>query len=1261
MKIKEVRITGFRSYKDNTNVSGFSPRSNVVVGRNGSGKSNFFHAIQFVLSDEYAHLKEEQRLGLLHESTGPKVAHARVEITFDNSEKRLMAFENSEVKIVRQVGKKKDQYYIDNKMVPRAEVVNLMESAGFSRSNPYYIVKQGKINELATSPDAYKLKLLREVAGTRVYDERKEESLKILKETKMKTEKIQGLLKYIDERLQTLENEKEDLKEYQKLDKTKRSVEYTMYDNTNKEAIKEKTKLDEQKVELNQKDNNVKSQLNDVIAEMAKLKTDKKKLESLGRGLREDKETLQAEETKMVEEKMTLKLEIDSLNEENTRERQGRQNAEHSLQGVGDEIFKNEEELDTIKPEYAKLLEEESRLKTDIRIDESRAKEILAKQGQRSQFSSVDDRDKFLRNEIRRISGLIADNKEREETIQKELADVEREDEKLNNEIQSISRTIDENRYEMDTFAAKSTSLKQEYDAAYVAQQTAAREEKAIRDKIGNTEQDISAANDQLRRIVARPVYNGITGVRKVIEEFKHDNRNGQHDDVINGYYGTVIELAEVPDMFRTAVEVIAQNRLFYHVVETDRIATKILRKFNEMQLPGEINFFPMNRVSAPRQRDLSNNSNARPMSDVIDYEVQYDKVFKSITANVIIVRTLDQAARDLRNEGFDVVSVDGDQMSKKGVMTGGFIDKKRSKLELHTQKDRFTKELAELQKSLAEAEKMVRERTQEAEKIRNRMQQHENQIGDFHRKHRELTEAKNAISQQFYMVTSTKEPKKDQLLGIKNHLRELLAQKENFEQEIGSNMSSQLTSDEEQTVKKLRKKVDEMTKQLATVSRRRMDLMHRKNAIENLLTKKLYKTKESLTARVDDISDNERRHKLENANAQLTSLLTRMESTRKQLATAISELQDYETKEKALQINIDNVLEQQRDLEKQQADFQLQYDKITAKEDEVKQKREDSLKKLILSRYSIKTRKNQFSYEISDSEEVGAKREPIEHRKLKISTFCLEYRAKLEKVHSNMRLLGALPTDTFSKWQNVKPRELEKKLLECVNELKKYENVNKKALDQYMTASSQKEELTKRMAEQKKSEDSIEELLKVLENRKYEAIDLTFKQVKKNFEQVFKQLVPHGRGKMQMRAREQRDDEEGINSVELYEGISVLVSFVSDDGDSETREMTQLSGGQKSLVALAIIFSIQKCDPAPFYLFDEIDAALDAQHRKSVADMIQSLSDQAQFVTTTFRPELLATAEKFYGVRFRNKVSHIDSVTREQAYDFVEDDTTHG
>lgn len=62
-------------------------------------------------------------------------------------------------------------------------------------------------------------------------------------------------------------------------------------------------------------------------------------------------------------------------------------------------------------------------------------------------------------------------------------------------------------------------------------------------------------------------------------------------------------------------------------------------------------------------------------------------------------------------------------------------------------------------------------------------------------------------------------------------------------------------------------------------------------------------------------------------------------------------------------------------------------------------------------------------------------------------------------------------------------------------------------------------------------------------------------------------------------------------------------VSFTGKQG--EMREMQQLSGGQKSLVALALIFAIQKCDPAPFYLFDEIDQALDAQHRKAVSGII--------------------------------------------------------
>ncbi|CAI8049213.1 Structural maintenance of chromosomes protein 3 [Geodia barretti] len=241
MHIKQVILHGFRSYRDQTVIEPFSPKNNVVVGRNGSGKSNFFYAIQFVLSDEFSHMRPEERQQLLHEGTGPRVVSAYVEIIFDNSDNRI-PIDREEVSVRRVIGAKKDSYYLDKKHVTKSDVMNLLESAGFSRSNPYYIVKQGKINQLALAPDSQRLKLLREVAGTRVYDERKEESKTILKDTEAKREKIEEMLGYIEERLATLEEEKEELRAYQNLDKMRRSLEYTIHD---KELRDTRSKLEQ--------------------------------------------------------------------------------------------------------------------------------------------------------------------------------------------------------------------------------------------------------------------------------------------------------------------------------------------------------------------------------------------------------------------------------------------------------------------------------------------------------------------------------------------------------------------------------------------------------------------------------------------------------------------------------------------------------------------------------------------------------------------------------------------------------------------------------------------------------------------------------------------------------------------------------------------------------------------------------------------------------------------------------------------------------
>lgn len=242
--------------------------------------------------------------------------------------------------------------------------------------------------------------------------------------------------------------------------------------------------------------------------------------------------------------------------------------------------------------------------------------------------------------------------------------------------------------------------------------------------------------------------------------------------------------------------------------------------------------------------------------------------------------------------------------------------------------------------------------------------------------------------------------------------------------------------------------------------------------------------------------------------------------------------------------------------------------------------------------------------------------------------------------------------------------KQLYVKLDNCNQELKKLSHVNKKAMDQFVQFSEHKEKLLGRREEADRAYKSILDFINTLDRRKNENMQTTFQQVAKNFNEVFLKIVPMGTAHLVMRKGNNFEEEDRTQSsndptdVEEYTGVGIRVSFAGKT--NEMKDIQQLSGGQKSLVALTLIFAIQRCDPAPFYLFDEIDQALDPLYRKSVADMIHELSEKAQFITTTFRPELLEFSDKFYGVRFRNKISIIDSVTKDEAFDFVEDDQSH-
>ncbi|CAF3513648.1 unnamed protein product [Rotaria sp. Silwood1] len=815
MYIKQVIIQGFRSYRDETIFDSFSPRYNIIVGRNGCGKSNFFFAIQFVLSDEFNNLSAEGRYNLMHEGINSRALNAYVEIIFDNSDSRIM-IDKPEVAVRRQISGKKDNYFLDRKVVNKTDIINMLEGAGFSRSNPYYIVKQGKITQMAIAPDANRLQLLREVAGTKVYDEKKHESEAILVETEERRKKIADLLKAIEERLISLETEKEELKQYQKWDRSKRGLECAI---CTKECEDAKRRIDEIVVKMNSSTKKNEQLETDrlTVTEMIQQTIDSiTELKQRLQTQQIERETLIIDNKDNFQRKAQIELELQDFQSETSQRDTKRNQLRKELEKYDQLINESEQKLTKIIPEYNIIRRQEEQKTAQRDLAEEKRKELYAKRGRGNQFTSKEDRDKWIRIELKSLTKAIHDKREQMERLKKDLQDDTIKSHEIEEQLRQIVDNENEQRTHMDNVNIRVRDLRQKKSDIATQKTELARKETQLHIQISQTRDELRKYQDTLRSIINKGAALGTEGLQRLLRQFADENRN---QDIINGYHGTLIENLECDPTFYTAVEVIAGNR-----------------KFSK---PGE----------SPSPTQLKNSN-------------------------------------------------------------------------------------------------------------------------------------------------------KD----IDEHINE---EKRNTDK--------------------------------------------------------------------------------------------------------------YEVKLRNAQNKLDESAKRQNDI--------------------------------------------------------------------------------------------GVPPDGLDKYKDIPIKQLQHDLDRAIIELKKYAHVNKKALDQFLQFSDERDKLTNRKAEIDEAHRHIVDLIESLDNKRFETIQFTFKQVSLYFTEVFKRLVPEGTAHLVIKKGDNEDfDSEQVSlqspgqqmSVDDFTGVGIKVSF--NGRTNEMRDMQQLSGGQKSLVALALIFAIQKCDPAPFYLFDEIDQSLDPQYRNAVA-----------------------------------------------------------
>lgn len=1182
MHIKQIIIRGFKTYREQVIVGPLSAKDNIVVGQNGHGKSNFFSAIMFVLSDKFSNIRQEEKQRLIHEGASEPIENACVEIILDNSDGRL-PIEKTTVSIKRVLDDKKDEFSIDGKHVTKGDVNNLLESAGFSKSNPYYVVQQGRVASLAGMNEAQCLDLLKEVAGTHVYDERKAESEKLLEETGRKREKIAELMQRVKEKIEELQGESEELQEYTKIEKERRAMEYILYKNHVVASQEQIDAIEANQAEILDRINALKLTNNQFQEEIDCFEAN---LQSKGQGGTKIDLLLQnltVELGKYHSEKARIENLLASYKEKRKKNIEDHSRFNEEIRRIREEIGKSEELLKNIKPEYDELAREEIKFQEVLNGRKRRKNELFAKQGSARRFKDVKERNAFLNAEAKKLEELKSEAAAHLKSVTTEILLKNEKLTEITAKLPAVSNKIYEEKKNNDGLSEKTLQVKQLRSENAAALAALRHDEETFTSQIENLQSFHSSTQQRLQILLPGSLFMTLEKLKKECKMFP-------------GFHGLLMDLIIIPAKFQTCADIIAKNKVFSIIVDTFETAKKVLDA--NSRIGGDrVNIYPLDWVKDMNIKDRNYPTGSDSIALIKQIKVKENLGFdltpivKYIFGKSLLVRNQEVANRYAKEFKLHCVTPDG-QMIYAGayMMRAGFHDLKKERIRIYNE---YTSHVGELVTAKEKLANLHRQKdvflTQDSEYLRGiqdvtlQKERSGSRLVDLREQENLMKSSRLDLQKSIVELEKARTDYKESIISIEENISS--TRLELTRKEIG-----ELSISETRELENLIKEVEDLENQHKAVSSRRLELESKMQEIHQNCYSFFPERERKLEESISDCTlalESKDQTEVEEDFKQVNKLIENCEINMQKIghdAMALKQ-QTRESEE-----NIKNIRENQMRLNNEISEFQTEIEKISLKLLNLLENKENYIKK--------------------------------------------------------MGSLGSLPAEEHEKYKAEPPQILMKLLEKNSKNIKKYQHVNKRAIEQYNRYTEKLENLNERIGDLDKSEVSIKDLLLHLESVKDEAVFRTFRNVAQYFSEVFHEIVPQGKGRLKMA----KGEGEGV---EKYVGVRISVTFSKND--DAVYKMQQLSGGQKTAVAIALIIAIQRADPAPFYLFDELDAALDSQLRTSLASVILRSAEKAQFIMTTFKPELCKNATKLFEVKFKNKASSIRQIDRARALEVIQ------
>lgn len=1180
---KQIELVGFKSFADKT-VIPFTDGVTCIVGPNGCGKSNVADAIRWVLGEQSAKMmRGSQMLDVIFNGTEKRRPTSFCEVTLSfDNTSRIFDIDCDEVEMTRRLYRNGDSEYLLNRQPSRMKVLTGLLHGAGAAKEGYSIIGQGRIEMIMNAKPEDRRAIFEEATGISMFKERKADAERKLAAARDNLYIFLQRMHEVEHQLGPAEKAASSAIKYEELYGKLRSLEINTYIYQHDTSAERKQKITDKIEHYNSEIERLTARSSEVLKEYERCRD---VVSGADDELAELNERLLRYTVGIQQKTGEGKVLQEKANSVKEKLRSAQEDVTFSSQRI-DEI---EREIRRAEAYNEKNADRAAKLAEECRTAEE---ELSALSQEIGKFEAMNDENrKKVMDTFRDLSDL-----------NKNMGSIEAQRELLNERLSEVQSTLAEIKTLRDGY-------KKDYDESikkhgeltdFISSENDVMERAAkdVRDceesvqtytrRAYDARSQISSLNDSLATVKAlRDRFDGyIYSVKRLMTDAK------AYSEISAKIQGLIADIVTTSGDYEVAIET-AFGGSMQNVVTGTRDDAKFLIEHLKRTRGGQVTFLPVEALR-PRLEGESIRSARKERGaigyavDLVEYDKKYDNVIRYLLGNTLVCDNIENATQISRRypRAFKIVTLDGDVINSSGSMTGGSRKDNAGNLLANERRIKEIEDgIAEKKSALARAENM-REKAQA-----------------------ELAE-KNA-----------------QLESLRERFQSSRAELAANEQ-LSESLLKQLSSEESrysvfaQTAEMISSRLAALDDKYSETTRGASDLNERSteasSAIENISTQY-----DALVKRRD-----EKLEELNSARVEKASLEAAVKSGKENTERLTSEKEELINKIARTRAAIPDI---ERELE--ELNRQAEHSALTKEEQAVV----DDIRGRIKATTDNKVATNERIKQI-DIERLELHKSIQENTDRRNNQQIALTKLDADLENMQQRIMDEYGED-YEGCLKYKTDEFDiESAPGTVASLKRQITmlgaINPNAVEEYKQI---KERYDKMASDKEDMEKAIDDLGVALDEIRQEMLRIFnegFAKINENFKQTFKELFGGGRAELE------------LDYTDCEDPLDAGVEIQACPPGKKLTKISLLSGGERALTAIAILFAIIGMRPMPFCVLDEIEAALDEANVGRYAKYLKKFSTETQFIVITHRKPTMENADTLFGVTMEEKgVSKIVSV----------------